>query len=268
MAISLKNQTALITGASSGIGKACAAMLAQCGANVVVNHYKDEANAAAVVATIAAQGGQAIAVDADVSDEAAVAAMMDQAVRQFGTVHILVNNAGIELDSPFETMTLAQWQRVIAVNLTGQFLCARAAIREFLRRGPDPLVSAATGKIVCTSSVHQTIPWAGHANYAASKGGVMLLVETLAQEFAGRGIRVNAIAPGAIRTNINRKAWDTPQAMAKLVELIPYGRVGETADVARAVAWLASDESDYVTGTTLVIDGGMTLFPAFAKGDG
>lgn len=266
--ISLKNQTALVTGASSGIGKACAAMLAQCGANVVVNHYKDAANADAVIAQIAAQGGQAIAVDADVSDEAAVASMMDQAVSRFGTIHILVNNAGIELDSPFESMTMAQWERVIAVNLTGQFLCARAAIREFLRRGPEPLISAATGKIICTSSVHQTIPWAGHANYAASKGGVMLLVETLAQEFAGRGIRVNAIAPGAIRTNINRKAWQTPQAMAKLVQLIPYGRIGETGDVARAVAWLASDESDYVTGTTLVIDGGMTLFPSFAKGDG
>lgn len=268
MDISLNNQTALVTGASSGIGRACALALAKCGAKVVVNHFRDEANATAVVGEIARQGGDAIAVDADVSDEQAVAGMFDQAVRRFGTLHILINNAGIELDSPFETMTLAQWERVIAVNLTGQFLCARAAIREFLRRGPDPSSATAIGKIVCTSSVHQTIPWAGHANYAASKGGVRLLVETLAQEFAGRRIRVNAIAPGAIRTHINRKAWDTPQAMAKLVGLIPYGRIGETDDVARAVAWLASDASDYVTGTTLVIDGGMTLFPSFAKGDG
>ncbi len=268
MDISLNNQTALVTGASSGIGRACALQLAACGARLAINHFRDRANAESVVAEIAGNGGQAIAIEADVSDEAAVAAMMAQTVHHFGTLHILINNAGIELDSPFETMTLAQWQRVIAVNLTGQFLCARAAIREFLRRGPEPSSATAIGKIVCTSSVHQTIPWAGHANYAASKGGVRLLVETLAQEFAGRRIRVNAIAPGAIRTHINRKAWDTPQAMAKLVDLIPYGRIGETDDVARAVAWLASDQSDYVTGTTLVIDGGMTLFPSFAKGNG
>jgi len=268
MSVSLKGQVALVTGASSGIGRACALLMAEAGARVAVNHFKDADHARAVVAEISDKGGQAFAIDADVSNETDVARMMAAIVERFGTLHILVNNAGIEMDSPFEKMTLEQWQRVIGVNLTGQFLCARAAIGEFLRRGPDAGVSPATGKIVCTSSVHQTIPWAGHANYAASKGGVMLLVETLAQEFAGRHIRVNAVAPGAIRTHINRKAWQTPDAMAKLVDLIPYGRIGETQDVARAVAWLASDESDYITGTTVVIDGGMSLFAAFAKGDG
>ncbi len=267
MPVSLQGQVALITGASSGIGKATAFLMAERGAHVAINHFHDGANAKAVACEIAATGGQALVIDADVSDEAAVARMLAAVVERFGTLHILVNNAGIEQNAAFESMTLQQWQRVLDVNLTGQFLCARAAINEFLRRGPDE-ISVALGKIVCISSVHQTIPWARHANYAASKGGARLLVETLAQEFAGRRIRVNAVAPGAIRTHINRIAWETPDAMTKLLDMIPYGRIGETADIARTIAWLASDESDYVTGTTLVVDGGMSLFPSFAKGAG
>jgi glucose 1-dehydrogenase len=161
-------------------------------------------------------------------------------------------------------MTLDQWNTVIGVNLTGQFLCAREAIKEFLRRGPKPEKSKALGKIIHMSSVHQVIPWAGHANYAASKGGIHMLMQTIAQEFAPQKIRINAIAPGAIKTPINHDAWATPAAEAKLLELIPYGRIGDTDDIGKAAVWLASDDSDYVTGTTLFVDGGMTLFPGFS----
>src|SRR6185437_6068086 len=203
---------------------------------------------------------------ADVSQEDEVRAMFAQAVDAFGTVYILVNNAGLQRDAPFQDMTLAQWNTVIGVNLTGQFLCAREAIREFLRRGVVPAVSSAAGKIICMSSVHQQIPWAGHANYAASKGGIMLLMQSLAQEVAPRRIRVNAIAPGAIRTPINTAAWETKDAYHRLMTLVPYKRIGEPVDIARAAVWLASDDSDYVVGATLFVDGGMTLFPGFATG--
>jgi glucose 1-dehydrogenase len=189
--------------------------------------------------------------------------MFANVVRAFGTVHILVNNAGIQSGAPFAEMTLAQWRKVLAVNLDGQFLCARAAIREFLRRGPQPEVSSATGKIVCVSSVHETIPWAFESNYAASKGGVRLLMQSLAQEFAPQRIRVNSVAPGAVRTAINRAAWTTSEAMESLLDLIPYGRIGEPADIARAVLFLASDLSDYMTGHALFVDGGMVLYPGF-----
>jgi glucose 1-dehydrogenase len=192
--------------------------------------------------------------------------MFERAIKDFGTIDILVANAGLQRDSAFHQMTLAQWNTVLSVNLTGQFLCAREAVREFLRRGVVPSVSKAAGKIICMSSVHQVIPWAGHANYATSKGGIKMLMESLAQEVAPRGIRVNAIAPGAIRTPINTSAWDTPEALKDLLTLIPYGRIGEPEDIGRAAVWLASDESDYVVGTTLFVDGGMTLYPGFATG--
>jgi glucose 1-dehydrogenase len=182
----------------------------------------------------------------------------------YGTIHILVNNAGLQRDARFVDMTLHDWEFVLSVNLTGQFLCAREAVREFLRRGLVPEVSCAAGKILCMSSVHEIIPWAGHVNYAASKGGVMLLMKSLAQELAPHRIRVNSICPGAIRTPINASAWSTPEALSQLLTLIPYGRIGEPEDIGRAAVWLASDSSDYVNGTSLFIDGGMTLFPGFS----
>ena len=260
---SLAGQCALVTGANSGIGRAVALELARCGASVVVNYVSDPAAAKAVVDVITSAGGRAIVSEADVSDERQVDAMFAHAVAEFGTLHIVVCNAGLQRDAPFDQMTLAQWNQVLGVNLTGQFLCARAAVREFKRRGRDQAVSAALGKIICMSSVHQQIPWAGHANYAASKGGVMQLMQTMAQELAPLGIRVNSIAPGAIRTPINSSAWSTSEAYSELMKLVPYGRIGEPEDVARAAAWLASDASDYVTGTTLFVDGGMTLYPGF-----
>ena len=200
------------------------------------------------------------------SSEEEVAGMFSQVIREFGTVDVLVNNAGLQRDSAFQNMTLAQWNTVISINLTGQFLYAREAIREFLRRGIVPSVSCAAGKIICMSSVHQQIPWGGHANYATSKGGIKLLMESLAQEVAPHRIRVNGVAPGAIRTPINTSAWATPDAYADLMKLVPYGRIGEPEDIARAAVWLASDQSDYVVGTTLFVDGGMTLYPGFATG--
>jgi len=260
--MSLAGQVALVTGASSGIGRAVALAMGAAGADVVVNYVSDPQAADAVADEVRAQGRRSIAVRADVSVEGDVEAMFEHATAELGTVHIVVCNAGLQRDASLEQMTLAQWNTVIGVNLTGQFLCARAAVREFRRRGADGR-SAALGKIICMSSVHQQIPWAGHANYAASKGGVMQLMQTMAQELAAQRIRVNGIAPGAIRTPINAPAWRTPEALHDLLRLIPYGRIGEPDDVARAAVWLASDAADYVTGTTLCVDGGMSLYPGF-----
>jgi len=262
----LAGQKALITGANSGIGKAVAIALAEAGASVVVNYVTGDDEAHAVADQIAGLGGRAIVCRADVSNEYQVSEMFEEACVVFGTLDIVVANAGLQRDAPFAEMTLAQWNTVINVNLTGQFLCARAAVREFLRRGPRPQVSRALGKIICMSSVHEVIPWAGHANYAASKGGVMMLMKTIAQELAPRGIRVSGLAPGATRTPINTAAWSTPEAYEALMRLVPYKRIGEPEDVARAAVWLASDDSDYVNGVTLFVDGGMTLYPEFASG--
>jgi glucose 1-dehydrogenase len=262
----LEGQTAIVTGASSGIGKAIAIELGKAGANVVVNYVTGPDKAEEVVAEIEKDGSHAVAAKADVSKEAEVQAMFAAAKEEFGTVDVLVNNAGLQSDAPFCDMTLAQWQRVIDVNLTGQFLCAREAVREFKRRGVVADVSCAAGKIICISSVHEVIPWAGHVNYATSKGGVMLMMKSIAQEVAPWRIRVNSIAPGAIRTPINTAAWDTPEHYAELLKLIPYKRIGEPNEIGRAAAWLASDDADYIHGITLFVDGGMTLYPGFETG--
>jgi len=262
----LKGQKAIVTGANSGIGKAIALALGHAGAEVVVNYRDGEDAAVAVVKEIAQGGSRALAIRADVSREAEVKDLFRSAIEQLGTVDILINNAGLQRDAPFEDLTLDQWNAVIGVNLTGQFLCAREAVREFKRRGVVPEVSRAAGKIICISSVHEVIPWAGHVNYAASKGGVMLMMKSLAQEVAPHRIRVNSIAPGAVRTPINRDAWSTPEALDALLRLIPYKRIGEPEDIARAAVWLASDEADYVNGISLFVDGGMTLYPEFASG--
>jgi glucose 1-dehydrogenase len=262
----LNGQKALVTGANSGIGRAVAIALGEAGADVAVNYVVGEDAAQAVVDAIKKARSDSFAVKADVSSEAEVRTMFAQVKERLGTVDILVNNAGLQRDAPFHDMTLAQWNTVIGVNLTGQFLCAREAIREFMRRGVVESVSCSAGKIICMSSVHQEIPWAGHANYAASKGGIMMMMQSIAQECAPHRIRVNGIAPGAIRTPINRGAWETPQAYQALMTLIPYGRIGEPTDIARTAVWLASDDSDYVVGATIFVDGGMTLFPGFATG--
>ncbi len=262
----LRGQTALVTGASSGIGRAIALAFGAAGAAVGVN-YRSDRKAAERVVTEIVKHGEAAAFHADVTDERQVEAMFAAFLERFGTLDILVANAGIQRDAPIAEMTLADWRAVLDVNLTGQFLCARAAIRAFRARKQAPPPLRALGKIICISSVHEVIPWAYRVNYAASKGGVMLMMKSLAQEVAAEKIRVNSIAPGAIRTDINRAAWATPAALEALLELVPYGRIGEPEDVARAAVWLASDDSDYVTGTTLFVDGGMTLYPGF-EGEG
>ncbi len=262
----LSGQKALVTGGSSGIGRACAVALAQAGADVAVNYRSGAEEADEVVAEITGMGRQGVAVRADVSREEDVREMFRQAISELGTVDILVNNAGIQQDARVEEMSLDQWNKVIGVNLTGQFLCIREAVKEFKRRGVVPQVSCSAGKIICMSSVHEAIPWAGHINYAASKGGVMLLAKSVAQEVAPDRIRVNSVAPGAIRTPINKEAWETPEAYEKLMQLVPYNRIGEPEDIGRTVAWLASDQSDYIVGSTIFVDGGMMLYPGFATG--
>lgn len=262
----LKGQKALVTGANSGIGKAVAIALAEAGADVVVNYVRDNPPASDVAQIISGYGVRALAIQADVSREPDVEAMFARMLKEFGTIDILVNNAGLQKDAPLEEMTLAHWNTVIGVNLTGQFLCAREAVREFKRRGVVKEVSVSAGKIICMSSVHETIPWAGHVNYAASKGGVMLMMKSIAQEVAPYRIRVNSICPGAIRTPINTSAWATPEAYNALMTLIPYKRIGEPEDIGRVAAFLASDQADYINGASIFVDGGMTLYPGFATG--
>jgi glucose 1-dehydrogenase len=263
----LKGQRALVTGASSGIGRGIAIGLGHAGVDVVVNYIKGDSEAQAIVEEVKRCGGnRAYAHKADVSSEDQVREMFARMEAEFGGTDILVNNAGLQQDAALDEMTLAQWNKVIGVNLTGQFLCTREAVRMFKRTGVRPGVSCAAGKIICISSVHDVIPWAGHVNYAASKGGVSMMMKSIAQEVAPWRIRVNAISPGAVRTPINMQAWSTREAYTELMKLIPYKRIGEVDDIARAAVWLASDDSDYITGATLYVDGGMTLYPGFETG--
>jgi glucose 1-dehydrogenase len=259
----VEGQIAIVTGASSGIGAGVAKALGKEGAKVVVNYSSSEDKAKIVLDEIVSEGGEGFIIHADVSKESDVLNMFAETFKRYGTVDILVNNAGLQKDSVFHEMDLDEWNRVISINLTGQFLCAREAVKEFLRRGVDPTKSKSAGKIICMSSVHEVIPWAGHVNYAASKGGVMMLMKSLAQEYAPKKIRVNSIGPGAIRTPINHAAWQTPSAYNNLLKLIPSKRIGEVEDIGGAAVWLASDDSEYVNGITLFVDGGMLLYPGF-----
>lgn len=260
----LKGHRILITGASSGIGKGIALAFGRNGAKVLVNYHSDEEAAFEVVNEINQSGGEAIAFKTDVSKPHEISIMFDLMLERFGGLDTLIANAGIQEDALINEMSVDEWKKVIDVNLTGPFLCAQEAIRIFRNKPMEERKSR--GSIIFMSSVHQHIPWAGHVNYAASKGGLKLLMESLAQEVAHEKIRVNAIAPGAIKTAINEEEWSDPQNAQELLKLIPYGRIGETEDVAEAAMWLASPLSDYVVGTTLTIDGGMTLYPSSAHG--
>lgn len=262
----LVGQKALVTGASSGIGRAVAIACAEAGADVAINFHGLQDAAEEVAAAIRKLGSKATPIRADVSREDQVQEMFKKAIEELGTVDILVNNAGIQNDAPIDRMSIEQWNSVIGTNLTGQFLCAREAIREFKRRGINPAVSVSAGKIICMSSVHEIIPWGGRVNYAASKGGVMLLMRSIAQEVAQFKIRVNSICPGAIRTPLNRSAWEDREAYDGLMTLIPYKRIGEPDEIGRLAVFLASDYADYITGASVFADGGMTLYPGFESG--
>lgn len=268
MEVTLNNQVAIITGSSSGIGAGISKCMAESGATVVINYPFDVAKAQAegVLKEITDAGGKGIIYMCDVSKEDQVVKMFQDVVAELGTVDILVNNAGIQKDARITEMTIDQWNAVIGVNLTGQFLCAREAIKEFLRRGIDTSRSVACGKIIHISSVHEVIPWAGHANYASSKGAIRMLMQTLAQEYGAQKIRVNSICPGAIQTPINHDAWATPEAMKDLLTLIPYDRIGQPEDIGNLAVFLASDKADYITGTSIFVDGAMTTFESFSTG--
>ncbi len=259
----LAGHAAIVTGASSGIGLSVAEAIAGAGAAVAVNYHSHADAAEALVSRIKEKGGRALAVHADVAEEADVVRMFDETAAAFGRIDLLVANSGVQKDAAIAEMSLHDWNTVIGINLTGQFLCAREAVKRFRAQPEQGRPARSAGAIVTMSSVHEIIPWAGHINYASAKGGARMLTRSLAQEVAAEGIRVNAVAPGAIRTPINKEAWDSEEALEKLLRLIPYGRIGEPEDVARAVVWLASDAADYVTGTTLFVDGGMSLYPEF-----
>ena len=253
----LEGRRALVTGAASGIGRATAKRLAAGGAAVVVNYVGDRAGADELVSEIAASGSSALAVKADVSSEEAVRNLFAEAEEGLGgTVDLLVNNAGVEARYTLEDMPLDEWERVLSVNLTGPFLCSR----ELVRRLGDGQRPAA---IVNVSSVHEVIPWPGFSHNCASKGGLKLFAQTIAKELAPRGIRVSLVAPGAILTPINRELIEDPDQRREQEEQIPLGRLGEPAEIAGAIAWLAGPEAEYVVGSTLFVDGGMTLYPRF-----
>ena len=253
----LQGRRAIVTGGSSGIGRATAERLGREGASVCVNHYSDHeaGDAAAVVAAVEASGGRAIAIQADVSREDDVRAMVERAAAELGGLDLLVNNAGIEKQVALLEMSLEEWNRVLATNLTGAFLC--------LREAAAVMAAAGGGVVVNMSSVHEFIPWPGFAHYCAGKGGLKLLMQTAARELAPKRVRVVNIAPGAIVTPINRFVLDDPQARKAVEDEIPLGRMGQPEEIAGAVAWAASDEAAYMTGTTLVVDGGMSTYPKF-----
>jgi len=261
----LEGKVAVVTGASSGIGKGIALAMGREGAKVIVNYHTEEEPAQQVKQQIEAYGSQAEVVGADVSKPEEAQRLVDTALAHYGRLDILVNNAGIQQDQDFLEMRLDEWQKVIDTNLTGHFLCAQAAAREFAKRQVKAEEKTAAGHIIFISSVHDIIPWAGRANYTASKGGLQMLMKTLAQELASYKIRVNSISPGAIQTEINRQEWETEEGRRKMLAQIPYGRIGEPEDIAKVAVWLATDEADYITGSTLYVDGGMTLYPSFLE---
>lgn len=262
---SLENKIALVTGAASGIGKAIAQRFAYEGSHVIVNYLNNEDAADEIVQKIKAEGGSAAKIMADISREDEVQNMFSYIKKQFGRLDILVNNAGRQKDRKFIDMTLADWNAVIGVDLTGHFLCAREASRLFMEQ-QEKDDNHSPGVMIFITSVHQNIPWAERANYCAAKAGASMLMKTIAQELAPHKIRANAVAPGAVKTAINIENFKDPEAREQIMRKIPYGRAGKVEDIASAAVWLASDEADYITGETIFVDGGMELFADFAHG--
>ena len=259
MKIDLTDKRVLVTGGNSGLGAAMVHAFAAAGAKVAVNYVTHPEEATALVESLKEAGGEAIAIAADVSDAAAVEAMFAEIDKTWGGIDVLVNNAGI--DGPRALaweVDIDHWKKVLDINLTGAFLCARAALKR--------MVAQKSGVILNTSSVHQVIAWSGYSAYAASKSGLIMMANTLAQEAAPYGVRVLCIAPGAVATRINADVWQDPKGLKDLLTKIPMGRVGQPEDIANMAVVLASDVASYMTATTVTIDGGMTDYPGFMHG--
>ena len=259
MNIRLDGKRALVTGANSGIGEAIALGLADAGAKVVINYVTHPEAAERVVQTIKEKHGEAISIQADISDPASVGDMFRQVDVAWSGIDILINNAGIDGDSALGwEADIAAWRKVIEVNLFGTFYCAREALKR--------MVPQKNGVVLSTTSVHEEIAWTGHSAYTASKAAISMLSKTLAQEAAPHGVRVLAVGPGAIKTPINQSVWSDPKSLQDLLEKIPLKRIGEPEEIARMVVVLVSDAASYVTGRTIFVDGGMTDYPDFAHG--
>jgi NAD(P)-dependent dehydrogenase (short-subunit alcohol dehydrogenase family) len=257
--IDLGKKRALVTGGNSGIGEAIARSLCEAGADVAINYVTHSDAAGAIAADLRAKGGRAMTVLADIADDAQVDAMFKAVDDAWGGIDILVNNAGIDGPSALAwDADLAAWRKVLEINLFGAFYCSRQALRRMVPRK--------SGVIINMSSVHESIPWSGYSAYTASKAAISMLTKTLAQEAAPSGVRVLAVAPGAIKTPINQSVWGNPAGLADLEQKIPMGRMGDRDEIARMVAVLASDVASYATGTTIFIDGGMIDFASFAHG--
>jgi len=264
----LENQTCIVTGSSSGIGASIAKFVAKDGANIVINYHSDKEGAEEVAQSIIqdySPTNEPLIIKCDVSKEDDVKHLFKNTIDKFGTVDICIANSGIQKDYPLHEMPLSAWQQVIDVNLTGQFLCAKEALNEFLRRGIRPEVSKSIGKIIHVSSVHEIIPWAGHANYASAKGGLKMLMESICQGYGKHKVRCNSIAPGAIKTDINKEVWSNDEDLKNVLKLIPYDQMGLPEDIGSVASWLASDEAEYINGTTIFVDGGMTCYPGFTN---
>lgn len=261
----LKNKIAVVTGAGSGLGEGIARRFLEEGMHVVINYHSERSKPGACdLATefnTTPDKPQAIAIQADCSTEEGVAKLYKAAIDTFGDLDIWVNNAGIESRYETHELPLEVWDKTLKVNLTGTFLGSREALKHFVKKGKP-------GNIINMSSVHERIPWPTFAAYTASKGGVKLFTQTIALEYASRNIRANCIAPGAIETPINAVKFADPAAKAQTQSMIPADRIGQVADISEAAAWLASDQSNYMTGQSLFVDGGMTLYPSFERGDG
>jgi glucose 1-dehydrogenase len=259
MEILLKEKIALVTGASTGIGKAIAQVLAECGAHVAINYLVKPETAMAAVEAITSTGGKAIAVQADVSDREQVTAMFAEIGKQWGDIDILINCAGLDGEAALSwNADPNAWKKVIDVNLTGAFHCSQHALTIMTKKK--------SGVILNITSVHESIAWTGYSAYTASKAGLSMLTKTMAQEAAPYGVRVLALAPGAIKTEINESVWSDPNNLHDLIDKIPLGRMGDPAEIGRLAAVLVSDFASYVTGTTVFADGGMTDYPSFAHG--
>lgn len=257
----LEGKVAVVTGGSKGIGEEIALRLAKEKMSVVINYHSDEEGAKESVKAIEENGGKAVAVQADIGSEDGASTLLNAAIENFGSLHLWINNAGMENQSPTHKLSFDDWTKVMNVNLNGVFLGSKTALNYFLEHDIK-------GVIINMSSVHDKIPWPTFAHYTASKGGVKIFTETIALEYAHKGIRVNNISPGAINTSINAEKFEDEEAKQQTLNMIPMDYIGKPEEVAAAAAWLASSEASYVTGTTLYVDGGMTLYPSFEKGDG